>query len=115
MQSHKANVFNIVSYVVGGIAIILVLYCLFKVFNLSRKIHSVSDFVNGEIFSGKFHNILSNYFSDESHTKLLLEPIMPWIREIVWQECSPKKPVSPKKDVGDPVVQDMGGMFLIDG
>lgn len=98
---------NIVMYVMSSIAILLVLYCLFKVFNLSRKINSVSDFINGEVFSGKFHSILSNYFADESHTKLLLAPLMPWIREVVFTECQDTDRVD------KPSILDLAGTLFI--
>jgi hypothetical protein len=96
----------------GCIAIILVLYCMFKVWNLSRKVHSVSDFVNGEIFSSKFHAILSNYFADEEHTKMLLEPITPWIRELVMQECTTTQLQTPP--CLKPQTKNIDGMFFID-
>lgn len=100
------STFNIVSYSIGGITLLLVAFCLFKVFNLSRKVHSVSDFVNGEIFSTKFHQILTNYFSDETYTKLLLDPLTPYIKDVILKQCH-----SPEKES---TVKDMAGMFFVD-
>jgi hypothetical protein len=101
MDNSKCSTANIVMYVLCGLTILLVLYCLFKVFNISRKINSVSDFMNGEVFSSKFHSILSNYFADEKHTKLLLEPLMPWIREVIFAECKTVDCVESKPKITD--------------
>jgi hypothetical protein len=72
---------SIVNYVCCAISVILSAFCLFKVLNSSRKINSVSDFINGEVFSVKFQAMLSNYFSEPKNTKSVLEPIIPWIRQ----------------------------------
>lgn len=100
------QVHNIAVYVLCGVIILLMAYCLFKVFNLSRKVNSVSDFINGEIFSSKFHDILSDYLSNQTNTKLLLAPIMPWIREVVFNECHPQKKETHITDLGGPVFID---------
>jgi hypothetical protein len=78
-------------YVLGTVTLIIVIYCLFKNINLSRKINSVSDFINGEIFSEKFHSILSNYLSNPNHAKLLLEPLLPLVNEIITEKYSSTK------------------------
>ena len=94
---------HIISYIVGGISLLIALFCLFKVLNVSRKVHSVSDFVNGEIFSSKFHQILTNYFSNEQYTRLLLDPLTPYIRDVIMKQCDP-----------DHKIKDMDGLFFIE-
>ena len=79
----KSQALAILTCVLSGVAIILGLYCVFKSFNLGRKVNTVSDFVNGEVFSGRFHTILSNYFANEDNSKRLLEPTLPWLRDLL--------------------------------
>ena len=80
------NVESIVAYVCCAIAIVLALFCLFKILNLTRKINSVSDFINGEAFSTKFHSLLANYFSDSKNTKFVFEPIVPFMKDILKED-----------------------------
>ena len=105
------NTANIVSYVIGGVSILIALFCLFKVLAVSRKVQAVSEFVNGEIFSSKFHQILTNYFSNEKYTKLLLDPLTPYIRDVIMKQCYSNDPE--KKD-NNPVIKDIAGMFFIE-
>lgn len=77
------KIHHIVTYVCCAISLLLSLFCLFKSLNLSRKINSVSDFINGEVFSTKFQSMLNNYFSDINNTKFVFEPIVPFIQEML--------------------------------
>ena len=99
---------NIICYVVCGLTCLLTLFCFFKVLNVSRKVHSVSDFINGEIFSSKFHQILTNYFSNEQYTKILLDPLTPYIRDVIMKQCYVVEESQPV------VVKDMAGVFYVD-
>lgn len=72
---------HIVTYVCTSLTLIITLFCLFKTLNLRRKVESVSDFVNGEVFSTRFQTMLSNYFADVNNTKFVFEPVLPWFRD----------------------------------
>lgn len=98
---------NIITYIVCGLTALLALFCLFKVLNVSRKVHSVSDFINGEIFSSKFHQILNNYFSNEQYTKILLDPLTPYIRDVIMKQCY-------RTEEAPPDVKDVAGVFYIE-
>lgn len=74
---------EIVVYVCTTCSVLISLFALFKCLNLSRKINSVADFINGEIFSIRFQSMLSNYFSDEKNRRFVLEPMVPWLDEVL--------------------------------
>lgn len=101
----KEKALAIVTCVLSGIAIILSLYCLFKNFNLSRKVHTVSDFLNGEVFSGRFHTILSNYFANPENTRPLLEPLRELLRR-------PGETATTDQSGPTQNFQEVGGFFL---
>ena len=55
---------------------ILVAFVIFKIFNLSFKVNTVSDFVNGEVFSTKFYELVQNYFTNKEYVRELLDPVL---------------------------------------
>jgi hypothetical protein len=83
---------HVASYVLNSIAVLLVVYCLFKVFNLSRKVHSVGDFVHSEFFSSKFSSMILNYFADATNARRVLEPVAHVLRDIVHEDKHPTRP-----------------------
>lgn len=62
--------------IVVVILAILVIFLFFKVFNLSFKVHNVSDFVNGEVFSTRFYEMVQNYFNNKAKVRDLLDPVL---------------------------------------
>jgi hypothetical protein len=75
------SVQNIFAYVCSSIAFLIAVFCLFKVMNTSRKINSLADFIHGEVFSVRFESLLTAFFADEKNTKIVLEPVLPWLRD----------------------------------
>lgn len=55
---------------------ILMAFVIFKIFNLSFKVNTVSDFINGEVFSTKFYELVQNYFTNKEYVRELLDPVL---------------------------------------
>jgi hypothetical protein len=72
----NAQTHNIVCYVLNAIMALAVGIALFKSFNTSRKISSISDFICGEAFEGRFKLLMDNYFS--KHATELFERLRPF-------------------------------------
>ena len=77
--------------VVVGLLFILVILLLFKTINLSYKVNTVSDFINGEVFSTKFYELVQNYFSNKQHVQDLLDPFINTYNNIQVAETNHQK------------------------
>jgi len=70
-------------YIVGGVCLLLVAYCLCVVFHMRRKLDSVANFAHGEVFSGQFYQALRNYLGHPDNARALMEPTLPYLRQLV--------------------------------
>lgn len=97
---------RIVGYVLNSVTLIISIYLLFRVLNMSRKIHSVADFINSEVFTDKFNNLVLNFFADVKNTRKVLEPVAPLLRDLA--SGVPWPPLPP--ETAAPL--DVGPLFL---
>lgn len=71
------NAHIIVLYVIMALILLgLILLCI-KLFNLSYKITALNTFLEGQVFSSKFHQVLNNYFSQQENMEIILEHLFP--------------------------------------
>lgn len=100
-QAHSSTP-SIVSYVLNSIVLLLVLYCLFALWNMKRKVNSVADFVNGEVFSEKFQMMLNNFFANQTNTRRVFEPIASLMRDILAHRPPSSSPSSSSSSLSSP-------------
>lgn len=92
----------IVCYVFIGLITLFCIYLLVKELNTVKRITKLAEFVHGDVFSDRFHHVLSNYFMDENNVKYLIDPITPLIHNIIitnkTNETKATSPQNPQKD-----------------
>jgi hypothetical protein len=54
-------------------------YLLFKIINVSSDVRVLEQFLAGDVFSDKFHQVIDNYFTHENNLSLLVHKILPLI------------------------------------
>jgi len=74
MQLHQ-----IVLYCLFGVLLLLFAFLLFKIFNISTKLKLISTFLDGEVFSERFHNVIDNYFSHSETIDRLMDHVLPLV------------------------------------
>jgi hypothetical protein len=80
------NATVITCLVLTGVLVVFCVYLFLKVHNTSKRIVKLTDFMHGDVFSDRFHHVLSNYFLDNGNVKsLLVDPITPIVIDIVSQ------------------------------
>jgi hypothetical protein len=78
-----ASTRDIVCYVFSAATLLLALFALLKVLNLSRKVGSGADFAQSEAFSAAVHSILDAYLADPDQLRRALQPSAPVLRDLV--------------------------------
>jgi len=73
----------VVSFIITALLGLFTLYLFIHGMNLSKQVSQLADFVHGDVFSDRFHHMLSNYFSDENNTRCLTDPMTPLVADLV--------------------------------
>ncbi len=87
----------IACFVLIGLLAVFCGYVFLKEYNTSKRIRQLTDFMHGDVFSDRFHHVLSNYFLDDGNVKsLLLDPITPIVIDIVSQQVKQRTLEAPR-------------------
>jgi hypothetical protein len=73
------NIHNIVLYVLFGLLLLGFGFTLYKLFATNSKLNRVLDFLNGEVFSDQFQQVLRAYFSNTDNITPIIDQILPII------------------------------------
>ena len=77
---------SIICLVLLGLLALFCGYLFLKTHNTSKRIVQLTEFMHGDVFSDRFHHVLSNYFLDNNNVKALMDPITPIVSDIVSQQ-----------------------------
>ena len=69
----------VVLYCLFGLLLLLFAFVMFKVFILTTKVKTISTFLDGQVFSERFHHVISNYFSHSNNLDMLMDQILPLV------------------------------------
>lgn len=73
------NLHEIILYCLFGTILLLCGFLLFKIFNISTKLKMISTFLDGEVFSERFHNVIDSYFSNSETIDRLMDHVLPLV------------------------------------
>ena len=88
------NIHTSILYCLIVVLLLLGGYLVFKMFNLSTSLKSVTRFLDGDVFSGRFHQVLDNYFAHNDNLQLLIHKILP----VIYAHTSPDILLAPEED-----------------
>ena len=52
---------------------------MFKLFNVIGEVSTMENFLKGDVFSAKFHDVLDNYFAHTKNLNMLIQKILPMV------------------------------------
>jgi len=90
------NIHNIVLYVLFGLLLLGFGFVLYKLFSTNSKLNHVLDFLNGEVFSDQFQQVLRAYFSNGDNITPIVDQILPFTLALTAYEpiSPPESPVA---------------------
>jgi len=73
----KLNVHTIVLYCLFALLFLAMGFVLYKLFSTNSKLKRVLSFLNGEVFSDQFQQVLRTYFSNNDNITPIIDQLFP--------------------------------------
>ena len=89
-----------------GLIVVLFLVCaylLFQQLNAAASVKTITRFLDGDVFSNKFHNVMGNYFAHSENLDLLVNQLLP----LVYAHTVPMMTTAPVQETTKTIVRDM--------